>query len=300
MSGTLKVGGKTLATHDTNTNVSTLTADETNVGSNALVVDSSGKVGIGTSSPSSSLAAGGLHVTDRIAVGGGSVGTPSLHTINDTNTGILFPAQDALGFSTGATERMRIDSSGNVLVGLTDYSTAVDNGTTGVTAGADGRLTASRVGTVAFFNREDSDGSIVDFRKDGTSVGSISTNANSLPSDRNFKKDIYELEFGLDLVKKLKPKKYRYKINDDNSPFMIGLVAQDLEESLLEVGVNQNDCWILQHNENVEDGNSKYQLDYSRLIPILAKAIQEQQTIIESQQSQIDALTARIEALEDN
>jgi hypothetical protein len=275
----------------------TLTADEANVGSNALVVDSSGNVGIGTNSPSQTLTIyngydnqiklqNGANANQSYEFGrNGSNGLLTFYGNQNGYTGYVFDGVDG--------ERMRIDSSGNVLVGLTDYTTAVDNGTTGVTAGADGRLTASRAGVVAFFNREDSDGSIVDFRKDGTSVGSISTNANSLPSDRNFKKDIYELEFGLDLVKKLKPKTYRYKINDDNSPFMIGLVAQDLEESLLEVGVNQNDCWILQHNENVEDGNSKYQLDYSRLIPILAKAIQEQQALIESQQSQIDTLTAK-------
>ena len=192
-----------------------------------------------------------------------------------------------------------VDGGGNLFLGKTSSSTATEgvelkpDVSTGYALSVTG--TSQRV---AIFNRLTSDGELISFRKDGTVVGTISTNANSLPSDRNFKKDISELEFGLDLVKKLKPKTYRYKINDDNSPFMIGLIAQDLEESLSEVGVNQNDCLILQYNENVEDGDSKYQLDYSKLIPVLIKATQEQETLIESQQSQIDALTARIEALE--
>jgi len=192
-----------------------------------------------------------------------------------------------------------VDGGGNLFLGKTSSSTATEGVELkpDVSSGYAFAVTGTSQ-RVAIFNRLTSDGELISFRKDGTVVGTISTNANSLPSDRNFKKDISELEFGLDLVKKLKPKTYRYKINDDNSPFMIGLIAQDLEESLSEVGVNQNDCLILQYNENVEDGDSKYQLDYSKLIPVLIKATQEQETLIESQQSQIDALTARIEALE--
>jgi hypothetical protein len=56
---------------------------------------------------------------------------------------------------------------------------------------------------------------------------------------------------------------------------MFGLIAQDLEESLSEVGIEKNSTWLLQHEPNDDEKESDYSLDYSKLIPILIKAIQE-------------------------
>jgi len=47
----------------------------------------------------------------------GAVGTPSITTTGDTNTGIFFPAADTIAFAEGGAEAMRIDSSGNVGIG---------------------------------------------------------------------------------------------------------------------------------------------------------------------------------------
>lgn len=55
MSGTFKIGDKTVVSHSDITDKTTLTADEANVGSNALVVDSSGNVGVGTTNPSGKI-----------------------------------------------------------------------------------------------------------------------------------------------------------------------------------------------------------------------------------------------------
>ena len=62
---------------------------------------------------------------DPVTVGGvltvtaGAVGTPAITTAGDTNTGIFFPAADTIAFSEGGVEAMRLDSSGNLGLGVT-------------------------------------------------------------------------------------------------------------------------------------------------------------------------------------
>ena len=76
------------------------------------------RVGIGTSSPSATLdVSGAIRSTDRIS-GDGTEAAPAFRFTTDTNTGMFPPSGgDAIGFSTNGTERMRIDSSGNVGIG---------------------------------------------------------------------------------------------------------------------------------------------------------------------------------------
>jgi len=61
--------------------------------------------------------------TTGVAGVDGSAGTPAVQG-TDTNTGIAFPAADAVAVSTGGSERMRVDSSGNLLVGTTSTPTS--------------------------------------------------------------------------------------------------------------------------------------------------------------------------------
>ncbi len=124
-------------------------------------------------------------------------------------------------------------------------------------------------------NRTSSHGVITGFYYNSSLVGSISSNANSLPSDKNFKRDISDLDLGLNLITKLKPSQYNYKIDSDDCPKMYGLIAQDLEESLTEVGVEKNSSWLLQHEPNDDEKQSDYSVDYLKLTPVLIKAIQE-------------------------
>ena len=97
-------------------------------------------------------------------------------------TSTSFNGDGNLTFSTAPangsnTERMRIDSSGNLLVGKTSlYSTDQ-----GIHLDPDGTVYGTRPNNASgVFNRKTSDGNIVIFEKDGTTVGSIGSNSSSL------------------------------------------------------------------------------------------------------------------------
>jgi hypothetical protein len=274
----------------------------------AMRIDNSGVVNIGTASGTQpSYFNSYLNVQNNastsssssITITAGNAGYAGLH-FGDSDNGRIGQvsynnSDDSLLFTANNSERMRIDSGGNLLVG----QTSLNYNAAGSSMGSGGLFRACvEGGMVAALNRRASDGVILNFYKDGSTVGSISTNANSLPSDRNFKRDISDLDLGLNLVTKLKPSQFRYKISDEDSPIMYGLIAQDLEESLTEVGIEKNSTWLLQHEPKNDEKQSDYSLDYLKLTPVLIKAIQEQQTLIETQQTTINDLKSRIETLE--
>jgi hypothetical protein len=60
-----------------------------------------------------------LGATGVATFSAGTVSAPAITTTGDTNTGIFFPAADTIAFTEGGVEAMRIDSAGNVGVGLT-------------------------------------------------------------------------------------------------------------------------------------------------------------------------------------
>ena len=133
-------------------------------------IDSSGNVGIGTSSPRVALdvdgevaiaynANYGMRFYNQPNNNWSSIGN------NHTSSGANLVFKDASG------EAFRLDGSGNLLVGKTVQSI----GTDGVTI-VNGQITATADGADAIrLNRKTSDGSIIDLRKDGTTVGSISS-----------------------------------------------------------------------------------------------------------------------------
>jgi len=259
------------------------------VGTNGLVViENGGNVGINTLTPTfrldvnGSLSSNGNENVMRIA--GSDTNNAGGITINNVfgasasarvSTLFSIDGQDQaspLAFGNGTTEGMRLDNGGSFFFNKTAHAFATE----GVEFLNTNVVNMTRSGgTILNIHRTSSDGTMVEFFKDSGQVGSISTNSNSLPSDRNFKRDISDLNLGLDLITKLKPSQYNYKIDDADSPKMYGLIAQDLEESLTKVGIEKNSTWLLQHNPKDDEKQSDFSLDYIKLIPILINSIKE-------------------------
>ena len=80
-------------------------------GTLALALAYNGNVGIGTTTPATEL-----HVDGKILTAGGTASSPALQ-LNDVNSGLFAPGGNIVAFSTDGSERMRIDSSGNVGIG---------------------------------------------------------------------------------------------------------------------------------------------------------------------------------------
>ena len=163
------------------------------VDTNTLYVDSTNnRVGVGTASPASELdVVGAVSATGGyVETGIDSTSTNAVFTAYRAGNGVqtgnfvrLRSAGDGAGnatqliFDTNSSEAMRIDSSGNLLVG----KTSANSDTAGFEANASGFTAATRSnGTVFVMDRLTSDGAILSFRKDNTTVGSISTYSSDL------------------------------------------------------------------------------------------------------------------------
>lgn len=145
----------------------------------AVTVDANQNLGIGTS-PASNRA---LHVSStaqkhaRFERTGSATSQIEFSDSTTTNQPSLGSVGDNLTFETANTERARVDSSGNLLVG----KTASNSDNAGFEANATGFTSATRSdGLVFVMDRLTSHGDIIQFRKDNTIVGSIGGNSNYL------------------------------------------------------------------------------------------------------------------------
>ena len=260
----------------------------------ALTFDGT-NLGIGTSSPGAKLDTKGL-VRSSIGTGTGAGGaayafyqfgtsataTENWHIGTEGDGSFRFYNQ---GFGAGL-ERMRLDSSGNLLVGTTSGSGRI-------------RMKQSADAHSGTFNIENfgntntwsfligSDNNLY-FGYNGTSRGVFnnSTGAYTTISDRSLKKDIAEIQYGLDSVLALRPVSYMMKDQAEGERKTLGFIAQEVDEVVPES--------VFLMREDL------YGMDKEALIPVLVKAIQEQQAMIASQSEIITALTARVTALETN
>jgi putative lipoic acid-binding regulatory protein len=168
-SGDVTIADKIVHSGDTNTAIRFPAVDtvtvETN-GSEAFRIDSGGHALF-------TLATNAVgNFADNVGeVGSGNFCLQVSNTAQDALKPLGFRAED-IRFATGSAERMRIDSSGNVLVGTTSTSLATTSSETGSMI-ADGSFQAAANNPVAQFNRITTDGAIVNFRHDGSTVGSI-------------------------------------------------------------------------------------------------------------------------------
>jgi hypothetical protein len=260
----------------------------TNNGTTAVTIDTSQNVGIGTSSPSQRLSV--VSTASEVAQ----------FKTNQTNTDVYLTASgttadgyvrlrgtgDSMVFITGLNERMRIDSSGNLLVGTTS---SIGGKISSVNAGdAIAGQVLSNNNFSTFLGKNLSGTST--FYVSGTGqITAAFTTINST-SDQRLKENITNLDVGLDAIMALKPRKFDWKkgkgkdIKGDR-----GFVAQEFEQVFPDlVGTSKYD--VLEDEE-------PYKTISVDLIPVLVKAIQEQQAMLAELKATVEAQAAEIALL---
>ena len=245
-------------------------------------IDASGRVGIGTSSPGEKLDVSGAI---RSNVSGG---TPAIYFGDGTyQTSITGQSNSIRFIGDAGAERGRFDSSGSFLVGFTSGTATPAQG-----VGIGGQASAGVY--IGHANGTSSGNYYMAFSYNGSAIGSITQNgttnvAYNTSSDYRLKENIQPMQNALATVAQLKPVTYKWKTDGSDGQ---GFIAHELQAVV-------PDCVTGDKDGLDDDGNPKYQgVDTSFLVATLTAALQETKALIDTQAETINALTARIVALE--
>jgi hypothetical protein len=256
----------------------------------AMTLDASGNLGVGTTSPAKRLHVAyntsSDYTTFRISnsgstanidmgVGGSGVGGALANNAYIYNTG-----NSALVFGTNDTERARIDSSGNLLVGRTTTA----NTTVGSGLYSSGLIAACRSeSTNGATNFDLYSTGASDYRFYVGMGGTIYATSIviSAISDQRLKENVRDIDTGLDAIMALKPRRFDWKEGKgQDKKDVAGFIAQEFEDVFPE---------CVSTSKAGADGIEYKNINHETLIPTLVKAMQEQQAIIESLKARLDA-----------
>ena len=256
-------------------------------------ITSTARVGIGKTDPNYQLVVGGTNPKIQIYDSAGSGQTNLYFGDSGSNLAgyIVYQHNDnVMRFGANASEAMRIASNGNVMVGTTSSSnttrlTVVQPNNDDPIArfdmaaavnairGVEIRVTDSTANSsTKFFLQGDDNGTT---RIELRTNGSIYASANSYSSDIRLKENIEDCEPMLEKLKQVRIVDFDWKDNAGPEGRQRGVIAQEIESIFPEL--------IHQPKEYKEFLKSE-------MTPILVKAIQEQQTIIEDLKSRIETL----------
>jgi hypothetical protein len=158
-------------------------------GSERMRIDSSGRVGVGTTVPTAKVDLVGGDVTGGLKISADKTTSAFFAFGADANetriTSTSYGGYKPLTVHTGGSERMRIDSSGHFLFAKTSTS----SGVAGIRFAGDAPGYAEFTrdgGNPLYLNRETGDGEIIRFAKDDSTVGSIGSAYRAAPGDSLF------------------------------------------------------------------------------------------------------------------
>jgi len=281
--------------NSTTTNGVTVTGDNsgslqlaTNNGTTAVTIDTSQNVGIGTSSPAAPIDVVANSAAIGLSIRGRSDNVGVVRWMSNDGTTVNGRIQvnsggDMIFQNTNSiTERMRIDSSGNVLIGTTSNSVGAVSckfGLVGDFSGSFGQSINSSTGATAYQ---------INFGLAGTQTGYISSTSGgttyTTTSDYRLKENIMPMTGALDKVVLLKPVTYKWKENNLDGQ---GFIAHELAEVCPQAVSGEKDAVN-------EDGSIKAQgIDTSFLVATLTAALQELKAIVDAQAIEIAELKAK-------
>ena len=268
---------------DTNTGMFFPAADQiafAEGGVEAMRLDASGNVGIGTSSPDRRLKIGGAGASFGIDAGSGNL---AIDPVSGGVAQIDVSGANALRFNTNSAERARITSDGNVLIGTASVGSNVSGVEIRPTVGGNAHprieLNKTFSGTATLVSFQHNKGEIGRITCDNSSTAYVTS------SDYRLKENVTPLTGAAARVRALKPSRFNFIA--DPSRTVDGFIAHEAAEVVPEAISGEKDAVN-------EDGSIKPQgIDQSKLVPLLTAALQEALT-------EIAALKARVAVLEAN